>query len=172
MDRSDQTRKFLWVLILAVVPFAAAITLCLTWISGPSDVGVRCTREPGVGGRCEVLQSRLLGFAGNSSFFIPEADISGARAVCPRGVGGRGGSSCSVDLLLKSGPYRFYPVLSYPLIGQARSSAGKLNGYFTDRAQSSIVMQDEIGTTILIVGGLPLLMVVVLLVARRRRRTL
>lgn len=149
------------------------MTLLLTSIFGPSDSAVRCKRERGFGGRCEVLQSRFLGIAGNSAFPIPQSEIAGARAVCAqRGVGGRGGPSCSVDLLLKSGPYRSYPVLSYPLSGQAESTVRRLNGYLDDPAQRSIVLKDELGSTLLIVAGLPLLTLALLLaLSRWPRRT-
>src|SRR5215469_13703550 len=132
-DQRERNKKFLLILMASVVPFAAVTTLLLTSIFGPSDVGVRCMREQGLEGRCEVLQSYFLGVAGNSTFPIPESEIAGARAVCAHGgVGGHAGPSCSVDLLLKSGPYRSYPVLSYPLSDRAESSARKLNEYFAD----------------------------------------
>ena len=170
-DQRDRSRKFLLVLAASVVPFAMVTTLLLTSVFGPSDVGVQCTRERGVSGRCEVLQSRFLGFAGNSAFPIPESEIAGARAVCARqGIGGRSGPSCSVDLLLRSGPYRSYPVLSYASIKRAESSALKLNDYFADPAQPSIVLKDELGSTVLIVAGLPLLTVAVILALRRWRQ--
>lgn len=170
MDAADQVaqnRKFLWVLVAAIVPFAALTTLLLTSLFGPSDVGVQCTRQPGSEARCEVLQSRLLGLAANSAFPIAESEITAARAVCAqRGVGGRGGPSCSVNLLLKSGPYRSYPVLSYPSTGEAESSARKLNDYFADSTRSSIVLKDEIGSTVAIVAGVPLLAVALALALR------
>ena len=172
LDPRDQSKKFLLVLVVAWVPFAAVTTLLLTSIFGPSDLGVRCTRERGFEARCEVLQSRFLGLAGNSAFPIPESEIAGAGVVCAhRGVGGRTEPSCSVDLLLKSGPYRSYPVLSYPLIDQAESSARKLNDYLANPARPSIVLKDELGSTVLIFVALPLLTVaLVLLVLRRSRR--
>jgi hypothetical protein len=175
MDRAEQSqrdRKFLLILLLTVVPFAALMTLLLTSIFGPSDLGVRCLRPPGREARCEVLQSRLLGFAGNSAVPILESDIAGAGAVCAaRSIGGRAGPSCTVNLLLKSGPYRSYPVLSYPLLDQAQSSARKLNAYFADPSRRSILLQDELGGTLLMAGGLPLLTVAVVLALRWRRRT-
>ena len=171
-NQSDQSRKFLLVLVAAVVPFAAATTLLLTSILGPSDFGVSCTRERGVA-RCEVIQTRLLGFAGNSSFPIPESQIAGARAACAHGgVGGRGGPSCSVELLLKSGPYRIYPVLSYPFIGQAESSARELNEYFADPARPSIALKDKLGSTVLIFAGGPMLIVAALLALMQWRRAM
>src|SRR5579884_4251111 len=102
MDRAEprhRDRKFLLILLLAVVPFAALTALLLSSIFGPSDLGVRCLRAPGREARCEVLQSRLLGLAGNSAFPMPESDIGGARAVCADGsIGGRAGPSCTVNL--------------------------------------------------------------------------
>jgi len=170
LDQRDQNKRFLLILLAALIPFAALTTLLLTSIFGPSDYGVHCTRERGLEGKCEVLQSRFLGLAGNRAFPIPESEIAGARADCAnRGVGGRAGASCSVDLLLKSGPYRGYPVLSYPLIGQAESSARKLNDYFADPTRPSIALEDEPGKTVLVIAGLPLLTIVVLLALRRWR---
>jgi hypothetical protein len=165
-DQRERSRKFLLILAAGAVPFAAATTLLVTSIFGPGDLGVRCTRVHGASGHCQVLQSRLLGLAGNSAFLIPESDIAGARAICThRGVGGRAGASCSVDLLLKSGPYRNYPILSYALSDQAAASARKLNDYFTDPARSSIELNDEIGSSLLLAAGAPLLVIVVVLVS-------
>ena len=169
-DQQDRTRKFLWILAAAAVPFAAITVLLLTSIFGPGDLGVRCRREPGREGRCEVLQSRFLGVAGNSGFAIRESDIAGARALCAgRGVGGRGGANCSVELLLKTRPGG-YPVLSYATIGRAESGARALNDYFADPTRTSIVLKDELGATVLIVGGLPLMVAAAVLMLRRRRR--
>jgi hypothetical protein len=155
-----------------IVPFMAGTILLLTSVFGPSDLGVRCMRQGRSQGRCEVLQSRLLGLAANSSFEVPESEIIGARAVCAHGhVGGRAGPSCSVDLLLKSGPYRIYPVLSYPVSNQAEVSARKLNEYFADPTRLSIVLRDQTGSTVLIVAGLPLLTIAVVLALRRWRRS-
>lgn len=169
-SQRDRDRRFLWGVLAAAVPFAAVTALLLTSIFGPSDIGVQCTRERGAARRCEVLQSRFLGLAGNSAFAIAESEIAGARAVCaPRGVGGRGGPACTVNLLLKSGRYRSYPVLSYPLIGQAQTSARRLNDYLADPAQSSIVLKDRIGSALLLAAGLPLLTIAIVWMLRRRR---
>jgi hypothetical protein len=61
-------------------------------------------------------------------------------------------------------------VLSYASIKRAESSALKLNDYLADPAQPSIVLKDELGSTVLIVAGLPLLTVAVILALRRWRQ--
>lgn len=174
MTQNDQTRRFLSILLLAAVPFAAMSTLLLTSIFGPSDLGVRCTRAAGTRGQCHILQTRFLGLALNSSFPVPETDISGARTVCARnGVGAHASAGCTVELQLNSGRYRSYPVLSYPFFDQAEASTRKLNAYFIDPTRPSIELKDRLAGTVFIAAGAPVLIIGLVLALRlwlRRRR--
>lgn len=159
----DRTRTFLIVLVISAVPFAVVTTLLLTSAFGSTDFGLRCARNS-QGDECEVLQSRFLGLSDSRSFAIPQSDILGAKTLCSSS--GRSGANCTVNLLLKSGPYRVYPVLSYPLFDSADASTRKLNAYLNDATATSIEMKDDF-TTIMIFAVAPLLIVLVVLALRR-----
>lgn len=142
----------------------------LTGIFGPSDFGLRCNRI-GERAQCEVLQTRFLGVFGNSIFTIPESEIAGAVTICAgNGVGGRRDSSCAVNLTLKSGQYRNYPVLSYPLREEAEASARNLNDYFTNPSAPPIEIHDEIAQTLVLLLGLPVFGIGCVLILRWRSR--
>jgi hypothetical protein len=136
----------------------AAFGYLLATLPSSSDWGVHCTRSGGEAS-CEVLQTRFIGVFGNSSFVISEAAIDGARTSCS-GAGQRT-HSCTVNLLLNSGRYRDYPVLSYALQGTADASTHKLNAYFADRSMREIRIMDDISLTLWIVV-LPMLLVILL----------
>lgn len=154
----DKNPKTLLVFAAIFVLIMAAFGYLLATLPSSSDWGVRCTRSGGDAG-CEVLQTRFIGVFGNSSFTIPEAAIDGARTSC-FGTGQRG-YSCTVGLLLNSGRYRDYPVLSYPLRGTADASTHQLNAYFADRSMPEIRIMDDISLTLWIVL-LPMLLVILL----------
>lgn len=154
----DKTAKILLVFAAIFVLIVAGFGYLLATLPSSSDWGVHCTRS-GSEASCEVLQTRFLGVFGNSSFTIPEAVINGARTSC-FGTGRRT-YSCTVDLLLNSGRYRDYPVLSYPLRGTADASTRKLNAYFADRSTPEIRIMDDISWTMWIVV-LPMLLVILL----------
>jgi hypothetical protein len=157
------------VLAIAAIPFVVIATLLLTWIFGPSDLGLRCARSGGTG-QCEVLQSRFFGLFGNSSFDIDEADIVGAETVRPQpAVGGHAGTACAVALRLKAASYAAYPVLSYPACRQADAAARRLNMYFADHSSSSIEIRDDIGVMWALAAA-PMLLIAGVLIARWRVR--
>jgi hypothetical protein len=161
-----KTGQFLIVLAVTAVPFAVISTLLLTAFFGPSELGLRCTRSGGAG-QCEVLQSRLLGLLGNSSFKIDENFILGAETLAPGpSVGGRGSANCTVALRLKTVPNREYPVLSYPLCGRAADATRRLNSYFTDTRSTSIEIRDDVGAVWLLVSASGLVAVGALIVRR------
>lgn len=153
-------------LAIGAVPFVIITTLLLTSVFGPSDLGLRCAHSGG-SGQCEVLQSRFFGLFGNSSFSIDEADVMGAETVAPRAsVGGHGSASCTVALRLKAGPYRDYPVLSYPVCGRADAATRRLNRYFADPSTSSIEIRGDIGV-MWALAATPMLLISGILLARR-----
>ncbi|HET7561400.1 MAG TPA: hypothetical protein VFJ87_03345 [Rhodanobacteraceae bacterium] len=168
MDMNPRTLLIFAAIFVLVV---AGFGYLLATLPSSSDWGVHCTRS-GSEASCEVSQTRFLGVFGNSSFTIPETAINGAKTSCS-GTGRRS-HSCTVDLLLSSGRYRDYPVLSYPLRGAADASTQKLNAYFADRSMPEIRIMDDISRTMWIVV-LPMLLVILLGVPlawlRARRRT-
>jgi hypothetical protein len=142
---------------------AGASAYLLTALFGPTEDGLRCKRSPD-GAACQMLQTRFFGLIGNSSFTIPESAIRGAKAVCAQSrVGGRAGPSCTVNLILDSGPYPARPVLSYSFVGQAEASAKKLNDYFGDKSVPAIEIRDEIRTPVLVYGVASLLLVSIIM---------
>ena len=165
---SSADRKFLLIVAVAFVPFAILMTLLLTRTFGASDLGIRCSR--GASARCEILQSRLLGAAGNSSFQIPESRISAAKASCGQrfAVGGRRSTSCSVELLLVGQAQPTGPVLSYPLFDQAQAAARKLNTYLANPDANFIELHEPVGLALLFYGISPLALLAVVLGIRRR----
>jgi hypothetical protein len=155
--------RFLLIFLLALIPTLVAVAFLLTAIFGPSDNGLRCERLQDHS-ECQIRQTRFFGLYGNSAFAIQQSTIRGATSVCSTAhMGGRAGPSCIVYLILDSGPYRKYPVLSYALAGQADASAKKLNDYFNDKSAASVEVKEDILTPVLIFG-LPPVMSVVLLV--------
>src|SRR5271154_2330897 len=89
--------------LIAAISLGAAFGAAwlLTGLLGSTDRGVRCARAPVA--QCEVLQTRLFGMAGNTSFFVAQAQIRGAKTLRPTAghVGGRGGAGAHrVALLL------------------------------------------------------------------------
>jgi len=166
----DADRRFLWIIAVAFLPFAALMTLLLTSVFGSSDMGIRCSRAGG--GRCEIQRSRLLGAAGNSSFEIPESRISAARASCGQhfAVSGRRSSSCGVELVLADQPASIGPVLSYPFYGQAQSATRKLNAYLKDPSVPSIVLREPVGYLWLLYGGVPVVTLALSMALRARLR--
>ena len=165
IDRNS--RKFLLILGIAVVPFCVLTAYVLTSVFGSPTVGVRCVRERGQAS-CAVLQSRLFGFAAESSFVIPEADIRGVEVVAPRPHPGRGGGQYSVDLLLKTGPYATYPVLSSYSSARAESAARKLNAYFADPGMASAELHEDRSEYLIPLA--PLAIIGVVLAGRALRR--
>ena len=154
-------------LIVIGIPLVAMIAsaFLLTAVFGPSDNGLRCSRTS-ERAECEVLQTRFFGLIGNSSFAIAESEIRDVKAFCPK-VGGRGGASCNVYLVLNSG--QEYPVLSYALSVQAAASAKKLDDYFQDRSARCIEMREDLMTPVLLSGGVPVLFVALIFVLRKLR---
>jgi len=165
----DKSRKFLIVLAVAAAPFCLAMVLLLTSVFGSPTVGVRCTRGGGPA-RCEVLQSRFFGLAGNSAFAIPESEIQGARTLRPLPHPGRGSGEYSVSLMLKTGAYRDYPVLHSQFFDRADAATRKLNDYFTDTGARSIELREDFSEITLFFAPLVIIGVLTGLAARRRAR--
>ena len=167
----QKTRRFLRFLALFSLPFAAALVLLLA-LNGPTDLGLECTRSPSAAGQCTVLQSQFLGLLGNRSFAIPEAQISDARVRCAGpGVGRRSGPNCNVNIILKSGPYDEYPVLSYALVDQANASAAKIQAYLKDSGIASLrITDDTTGTLTILLSSVLFVLVLgaIAWVVRRR----
>ncbi len=161
-------RAIVWIIAMPAVAMVASAFL-LTAVLGPTDNGLRCTRSSGLAA-CEVRQTRLLGFSGNSSFAIPESSIRGAKAACPTArVGGRGTPSCNVYVSLDTG--QDYPVLSYSLLSQAITAATKLNDYLGDKSARSLVIKEDLLTPVLLSAAAPVLFVVAVFFLRRWLRT-
>ena len=168
--RMDADRKFLLILAAAVIPFAVIMTLALTKLFGPSELGIRCSRVDGA--VCRIHQSRLLGAAGNSSVEIPQSRITAVRTECGQrsAVGGRRATSCSVELMLADEPYPSWTVLSFPLFNQAQSAARRLNAYLADPNAPSIDLKEPVGSIVLLYGGAPLALLGIVLGLRSRLR--
>ena len=151
-----KTRKFVIVLTVAAVPFAAAMVLALSSISGSPVIGVRCTCSSGPA-RCEVLQSRFLGLIGNTAFAIPEAEIRGARTLRPIPHPGRGSGEYAVSLMLKTDAYSDYLVFHTHFFERADAAAHRLNEYFADPRATSIELREDFSELALLL--VPLLLV-------------
>jgi hypothetical protein len=163
-------RKFLLIVAVAFVPFAAVMTLLLTRMFGASDLGIHCSRADGA--RCEIRQSRLLGAAGNSSFEIPESRITAAKTFCAQrySVSSRSSTSCNVELLLANQAQPTGPVLSFPFLSQAQSATRRLNAYLADPDASSIDLREPVGLIVLLYGVSPVALLAVVLAIRERLR--
>jgi hypothetical protein len=145
----------------------------LTGLLGATDRGLRCARAPVA--QCEVLQTRLLGVAGNTSFWVPQGEIRGAKTLAPsagQGGGRSGAGAYRVALLLDPGtPYPEYPVLSYDTESSADAAARRLNDYFADPQATSIEVTTDVLSPILIAElGAMAAVVVLFLFLRRWRR--
>ena len=152
-----QDKKLFLVVALAVVS-AALAGFVLTAVFGPSDNGLLCARSSGQA-ECQILQSRFFGLFGNTAFAIPETSIRGAKTVCSHQGVGRASFSCTVDLILKSGRYRDYPVLSYGFRGQADAATSKLNEFFGNPSAQSIDLSEDVLTPFLTFGIAPILLI-------------
>jgi hypothetical protein len=160
---------------ILVVSFGVALGAAwlLTAQLGPTDRGLRCIRAPVA--RCEVLQTRLFGVAGNSSFFFPLGEVRGAKKLVPTTahVGGRSGAGTyRVALLLDPPrPHPQYPVLSYDSESSADATTRRLNDYFADaRAPSIEIMTDALSPVLIAeLGAMAAVVVLSLWLLRRRR---
>ncbi|MGH9513910.1 MAG: hypothetical protein ACRD2U_17420 [Terriglobales bacterium] len=156
-------KQFIWVVGISLMAMLMSAAL-LGAVFGPTDDGLRCTRTQN-DAECEIRQTRFFGLLANSSFAIPESEIRGAKSFCPAAkVGGRGGASCNVYLVLNSG--KNYPVLSYAIYSQADSSARRLNDYFQNRTAQSVEIGEDLLTPILLFGIAPLLFVLLVVALR------
>ena len=163
-----KSRKFLIVLVAAVVPFSVAMVYLLMSVFGAPAVGVRCMRAGGVA-RCEVLGERFLGLVGDSDLAIPESEIIGARTLAPLPHTGRGSGEYSVALMLRSGAYRNYPVWHSRFRARAEDATRKLNDYFASVTATSIELHED-SSELLLPLGIPLAAVAVALAGRAMRR--
>ncbi|MBV1707205.1 MAG: hypothetical protein KGQ37_08360 [Hyphomicrobiales bacterium] len=143
--------------------FAASLVL----LSPPSDYGIRCQRTPV--GACEILQTRFLGFIGNTSFVIPQSSIAGAQTLLPRASAGgnRAGATFGVALVLtSSAPNTTYQVLSYDTRSAADSATARLNAYFNKNTEAAVSITDDLGGSIGLKFGIPALIVGFLAILR------
>ena len=164
-------RTFL-VFLAGLLPIMAAVALVLTFLGGPSEDGLRCTRSTSEA-QCQVRRTRFLGLFGNSTFTVPEADIRGAKSVCASAhVGGRGSANCVVDLITNYGANGDILVLSYTATGQADAAAKQLNDYLGNSIATSVEIKEDVLTPVLIIGLAPIVLVVFIVALRlwRRRR--
>lgn len=166
----DADRKFLLILAAAIIPFAVVMTLALTKLFGPSELGIRCSRVDGA--VCRINHSRLLGAAGNSSFEIPQSRITAVRTECGQhsALGAGRATSCSVQLMLADGPYPTWTVLSFPFFTQAQTATRRLNAYLADPTATSIDLKEPVGSIVLLYGGAPLALLGIVLGFRSRLR--
>jgi hypothetical protein len=144
----------------------------LTGLFGPTERGLRCARAPVA--QCEVLQTRLFGVAGNTSFLVAQGEIRAAKTLAPAAghVGGRSGvGAYRVALLLGPGtPYPEYPVLSYDAESSADAATRRLNDYFADPQATSIEVMTDLLSPVLIAELSAMAVVVVLVLFLRRWR--
>jgi hypothetical protein len=169
----SKSRKFLIAMAVAVVPFCAVVWILLITVFGKPVVGVRCTRGGGPA-RCELLESGFLGIGDNSSFSIPESEIQGAETLRPLPHAGRGSGQYSASLVLKSGPYRHYPVVHSQFYDRADAATRRLNDYFANAGATSIEVREdssEYAFPLLIpLGAVAIALIAIALRRRARRR--
>ena len=144
----QRTNRFLLIVALAALPFAAAMVYGLTAVFGAPAIGVKCSRLDGLA-QCEVQQSAFFGLAGNSVRVIPESEIAGARTARPAGGAGRRGGGYTLLLDLKSGRYRYYPVLSGQSFDAVEADSRKLTSYLTDPRATSIELRENLRLSVL-----------------------
>ena len=163
--------------LVAIVVVSLGVALGAAWlltsVLGPTDRGLRCVRAPVA--QCEVLQTRLFGVAGSSSFYVPQGEVRGAKTLVPLAshVGGRSGAGAfRVALLLDPrGPYPEYSVLSYDTESSADAATLRLNEYFADPRASSIeILTDRLSPVLIAELGAMAAVVVLALWLQRRRR--
>ena len=166
----NKDQRFWIALALIAIPLALAAIFLLTAVFGAPSIGLKCWRHDG-DRQCAVRQSRFFGFAGNSTVLIPESDIEDAVTLRPTpGVGSRGGGNYTVNLELKSGPYRHYPVLSGPWFEATDASTRKLNAYLADASASSVELHENMWASVLVPFIPVALVTLVALAAARWRR--
>jgi hypothetical protein len=168
----NKDQKFLTALALGAIPFGVALVFLMTAVFGSPSIGLKCWRREG-DRQCAILQSRFFGLTGNSSVVIPESSIARAVTLRPvHGVGSRGSGSYTVSLELKSGPYRYYPVLSGKFFEATDASTRRLNAYFADPNARSIELHENMWASVLVPFIPVALIAVVAIVAVRSRRQL
>jgi len=158
-------QKFALISCCALPPLLAGAVLLLTWLGGPSEDGVRCNRSP-TEAQCTVRRTRFLGLIGNTSFSVPESAIRGAKSACGTShVGGRGGPSCYVYLIVDSGQFPDVLVSSYVFAGEANTAAGQLNKYLNDKSAKLIEIDESTLVPALLFGAVPILLVLLVYLA-------
>jgi hypothetical protein len=146
MQRSS---KFLAVLALTALPFAALVIWALGAVFGAPAIGLKCSRLVAPA-RCEVLQSSFLGLIHTSPILIPEAEIAGAKTQRPVGGAGRRGGSYTLLLNLRSGRYGYYPALSGQTFAAVDADTRRLNDYLADPAATSIELRENLWASTLV----------------------
>jgi hypothetical protein len=158
-------------LVIAVSALAMLVALLLiSVLNGPTEDGLRCTRNGGSPGECQVLRTRFFGLFGNTAIPIPESDIRGAKAVCATSRVGRASASCNVYVVDARGGYL---VLSYPLQPEADAAAARINAYLADGTRPAFEMRESVRSVLLLRLAIPALLVGLVLgmrVWRLRRR--
>src|SRR6185437_2819797 len=158
------------ILVGSFLAALACVWVLTGWV-GPTDIGLRCTRAGTA--ECRVLQSRLPGIVGNSSFVLAESQIRGARTIAPIAHGGgRGRGTWRVALLLDpAARYPEYPVVSYDFESDADAATARLNAYFNDRTTPSIEIRTPASPLLMIeLAVMALVGLLVLVLIRRARR--
>jgi hypothetical protein len=112
---------------------------------------------------CLSISATQMRFQANHQFqFACQRSYAAALAACDRD--GRGG--CKVDLELKCGSLRSYPVLRYAHLDQAEASAHRLNDFFSDPSRTSIALEHDLRPTLLLFGCGPLVIAGLILALR------
>ena len=169
---NSDSRRIVPILVGSFLAALACAWVLTGWV-GPTDIGVSCARAGTA--ECRVLQTRLLGLVGNSSFALPESQIRGARTIAPIAHGGgHGRGAYRVALVLDpAARYPEYPVVSYDFKSDADAATAKLNAYFNDRTTPSVELRSptsplvKIELTVMALIGL----LAFVLIRRARSRT-
>jgi hypothetical protein len=140
--------KVTLVIVLSSLALSTLLVFALTAVFGAPSMGLRCERTTAAR-TCEIRQSRFLGFIGNSSVVIPEAQIDRAVTLRPRPAVGRGSGSYTVSLELNSGPYRNYPVMGGRFFTATDAATRKLNAYLADPSATSVEVHEDMAASLL-----------------------